>query len=59
MGIVFDRIIINVPDLAAAIIQYEQLLGVASVPRVTSRGAAAAWLGLPNDFPISWVFAWH
>ena len=48
MGIVFDRIIINVPDLAAAIIQYEQLLGVASVPRVTSRGAAAAWLGLPN-----------
>ncbi len=48
MGSVFDRIIINVPDLGSAVTQYEQLLGVASVPRVTSRGAAAAWLGLPN-----------
>ena len=48
MGIVFDRIIINVPDLSAAVTQYEQLLGVVSAPRVTSRGAAAAWLGLPN-----------
>jgi catechol 2,3-dioxygenase-like lactoylglutathione lyase family enzyme len=48
MGSVLDRIIINVPDLAAAVTQYEQLLGVASLPRVTSRGATAAWLGLPN-----------
>ena len=48
MGSVFDRIIINVPDLGSAVTQYEQLLGVASAPRVTGGGAAAAWLGLPN-----------
>jgi catechol 2,3-dioxygenase-like lactoylglutathione lyase family enzyme len=43
----FNRIIIAVPDLAAAVAQYETLLG-GSAFSCTVRGAPAAWLGLSN-----------
>ena len=48
MGSVFDRIVIAVPDLTAAVAQYQQLLGVAPYRITNARGLPAAWIGLPN-----------
>jgi len=44
----FDRIVIAVPDIAAATAEYERLLGVVSLPCAADKGATAVWLGLPN-----------
>ncbi|MEH6633890.1 MAG: VOC family protein [Halioglobus sp.] len=44
----FDRIVINVPDLALAAAQYQQLLAVVPFPCLTHRGLNAVWLGLSN-----------
>ena len=48
MSSVFDRIVITVPDLTAAVAQYQQLLGVAPYRITNARGLPAAWIGLPN-----------
>lgn len=48
MGSVFDRIVIAVPNLTAAVAQYQQLLGVAPCRITNARGLPAAWIGLPN-----------
>lgn len=44
----FDRIVIAVPDIAAATVEYERLLGVASQSYPEDKGEPAVWLGLPN-----------
>ena len=44
----FDRIVIEVPDIDAAVAQYRQLTGVESHIRPTAAGISTAWLGLPN-----------
>jgi hypothetical protein len=48
MTIVFDRIVIAVPDLSAAIAQYQQLLGVTPFYHMNAEGETVAWWGLPN-----------
>jgi hypothetical protein len=44
----FDRIVVAVPNLPAAVAEYEQLLGVEAFPCTTAGGGSVAWLGLPN-----------
>jgi len=44
----FDRIVIAVPDIAAATLEYERLLGVAAQSHPADKGGPAVWLGLPN-----------
>ena len=44
----FDRIVIAVPDIAVATLEYERLLGVASQSQPLAKGEPTAWLGLPN-----------
>ena len=44
----FDRIVIAVPDIAAATLEYERLLGVASQSLTVEKGEPTVWLGLPN-----------
>jgi len=48
MSSAFDRIVIAVPDLTAAVAQYQQLWGVAPCQITNARGLPAAWIGLPN-----------
>ena len=43
----FDRIVIAVPDLQAATVQYRQLLGVPGLERATGM-SSCAWFVLPN-----------
>ena len=44
----FDRIVLAVPELSAAIAQYQQLLGAASYATNTRDGNPCAWWGLSN-----------
>lgn len=44
----FDRIVLAVPELSAAIAQYRQLLGSPPFTRDTQQGNLVAWWGLPN-----------
>ena len=44
----FDRIVMAVPDLAAAAVQYEKLFGVAPLPPREPHSGPTAWLALPN-----------
>jgi catechol 2,3-dioxygenase-like lactoylglutathione lyase family enzyme len=48
MSNIFDRVVIAVPDVQAAVAQYQQLLGVTPFLLTNSRGLRAAWIGLPN-----------
>ena len=44
----FDRIVIAVPDLAAAVAQYEKLFGVVPLPPGEPLPSPTAWLALPS-----------
>ena len=44
----FDRIVIAVPDIAAATLEYESLLGVVSQSHSADKREPTVWLGLPN-----------
>jgi catechol 2,3-dioxygenase-like lactoylglutathione lyase family enzyme len=48
MSIVFDRIVVAVPDLPAASAQYQRLFGLPPVSNHTLQGEPAAWWGLSN-----------
>lgn len=48
MASAFDRIIIAVPDLSAAVSEYGQLLSAQPAPASGPAGEPAAWIGLHN-----------
>jgi catechol 2,3-dioxygenase-like lactoylglutathione lyase family enzyme len=44
----FDRIVLAVPELSAAVAQYRQLLGLSPFTHESPQGGLVAWWGLPN-----------
>jgi predicted enzyme related to lactoylglutathione lyase len=48
MAVLFDRIVIAVPNLKAALTQYELLLGAPFWPRTNAHSVPTAWIALAN-----------